>query len=175
MTALQHTQVYVRKRGVRVAGLWLLVSVAGLLAFSLMAGIEAAKEQLIERVAFGLIPGILYLVWIVFLNMVSAPIHLAQEDERKRNVLLSKLQEYEQSHSPLELTTSAALSQYKTPEGLGLDSPASAMFQAYGQATFTYDWGRGFKGYVMQNRIFFNADPEGKVSYIAVFGAGSCG
>lgn len=61
------------------------------------------------------------------------------------------------------------LARYKTAEGLGLDSPASSLFQAYGQPTYTYDWGRGFKGYVLRNQLYFNADPDGKVSYVAIF------
>lgn len=60
------------------------------------------------------------------------------------------------------------LVQYKTAEGIGLDSAATEAFAAYGQAARTYDWERGYKGYGLRNRIYFIADPEGKISYIAV-------
>lgn len=60
------------------------------------------------------------------------------------------------------------LVQYRTAEGIGLDSPTPAAVAAYGPASFTYDWERGYKGYVFRNGFYFIADPEGKISYISV-------
>ena len=61
------------------------------------------------------------------------------------------------------------LARYRTAEGIGLDSPLSAVIAAYGQPTWTYDWGGGYKGHPFRNGLYVNVDPQGKISYIAVY------